>query len=108
MQKLLPIVLVIAFTWCGLSEAADDGLEVVVQPEAILLDDANIREKAGGGWGLNPLGNVALFYSLRNGSHEPISLGLCTCSQSQNWESTVQWLLVGGEFRISKLENPLV
>jgi hypothetical protein len=30
MQKHLPIVLVIAFAWCGLSEAADDGLEVVV------------------------------------------------------------------------------
>jgi hypothetical protein len=97
MQKLLPIVLVIAFAWCGLSEAADDGLEVVVQPEAILLDHANIRGKAGGGWEFNPLGNVELFYSLRNGSHEPISLGLWTCSQSQNWESTVQWLSVGGK-----------
>jgi hypothetical protein len=97
MQKLLPIVLVIAFAWCGLSEAADDGLEVVVQPEAILLDHANIREKVGGGWEFNPLGNVELFYSLRNGSHEPISLGLWTCSQSQNWEPTVQWLSVGGK-----------
>jgi hypothetical protein len=96
MQKFLPIVLVIAFTWCGLSEAADDGLEVVVQPEAIMLDRANIREKAGGGWESNPLGNVELFYGLRNGSYEPISPGLWTCSQSQNWESTVQWLSVGG------------
>lgn len=95
MQKLLPIVLVIAFAWYGLSEAADDGLEVVVQPESILLDHASTREKAGGGWESNPLGNVELFYSLRNGSHESISLGLWTCSQSQNWESTVQWLSVG-------------
>jgi hypothetical protein len=97
MQKLLPIVLVIAFAWSGSSESADDGLEVVVQPEAIVLDHANFREQAGGGWEFNPLGNVELFYSLRNGSHEPISLGLWTCSQSQNWESTVQWLSVGGE-----------
>jgi hypothetical protein len=97
MQKLLPIVLVMAFAWCGLSEAADNGLEVVVQPEAIMLDRANIREKAEGGWEFNPLGHVELFYSLRNGSREPISLGLWTCSQSQNWESTVQWLSVGGK-----------
>ena len=96
MQKHLPIVLVIAFAWCGLSEAADDGLELVVQPEAILLDDANTREKAWGGWGFNPLGNVELIYSLRNGSHEPISLGLWTCSKWDNWESTVQWLSVVG------------
>jgi hypothetical protein len=96
MQKLLPIVLVIAFVWCGLSEAADDGLEVVVQSEGIVLDDANIREKVGGGWKFKPLGNVELFYSLRNGSHEPISLGLWTCSKWENWESTVQWLSVGG------------
>ena len=106
MQKLLPIVLVFAFAWCGLSEAADDGLEVVVQPEAILLDDANILEKTGGGREFNPLGvsgvrrlplgNVELFYSLRNGSHEPISLGLWTCSKWDNWESTVQWLSVVG------------
>jgi hypothetical protein len=41
------------------------------------------------------LGNIELFYSLRNGSHEPISLGLWTPCQSQNWEPTVQWLLVG-------------
>ena len=97
MQKLLPIVLVIALAWCGVLEAADDGLEVIVQPEAIMLDRANIREKAGGGWESSPLGNVELHYSLRNGSHEPIGLGLWTCSQSQNWESTVQWLLVGGK-----------
>jgi hypothetical protein len=97
MQKLLPIGFVIVFAWCSLSEAADDGLEVVVQPEAILLDHANIRRKTAGGWEFNPLGNVELFYSLRNGSHEPISLGLWTCSQSQNWESTIQWLSVGGK-----------
>jgi hypothetical protein len=97
MQRLLPIVLVIAFAWCGMSAAADDGLEVVVQPEAIVLDHANIRERAGGGWEFNPSGNVELFYSLHNGSHEPISLGLWTCSRSQNWESTVQWLSVGGK-----------
>jgi len=95
MKKLLPIVLVIAFAWCSLSEAADDGLEVMVQPEAILLDHANIGEKAGGGSQFNPLGNVELFYSLRNGSHEPISVGLWTPCQSQNWASTVQWLSVG-------------
>jgi hypothetical protein len=97
MQKLSPIVLVIAFAWCGPSEAADGGLEVVVQPEAIMLDRANMREKAGGGWESSPLGNVELFYSLRNGSHEPISLGLWTCSQSKNWESIVQWLSVHGK-----------
>jgi len=72
MQKLMPIVLVIAFGWCGLSEAADGGLEVIVQPEVITLDRANIPEKAGGGWESNPLGNVELFFSLRNGSYEPI------------------------------------
>jgi hypothetical protein len=82
---------------CGLSKAAVNGLEVVVQPETIELDHATIRDQEGGRWEFNPAGHVELFYSLRNGSHEPISLGLWTCSQEQNWESTVQWLSVGGK-----------
>jgi hypothetical protein len=95
MQKLLSIVLVIAFAWCGLSEAAEDGLEVVVRPETTELARVNILAKAGDGWEFNPLSRVEVFYSLRNGSHEPISLGLWTPCQSANWEATVQWLSVG-------------
>jgi hypothetical protein len=97
MQRRLAVAVVIVLVTCSLSKAADEGLEVVVQPETIELDHANTRVKAGGSWEFNPLGHVELFYSLRNGSHEPITLGWWTCSQSQNWESTVQWLSVGGK-----------
>jgi hypothetical protein len=99
MPRLLYISLSLAIVFAGggLSEAADYGLEVVVQPEMTELDRTTIRSQEGGRWEFNSLGHVELFYGLRNGSPEPISLGLWICSQSQNWESTVQWLSVGGK-----------
>jgi hypothetical protein len=73
----------VALASSGSAEAADDRLEVVVQPESTATYRSALVHEGGG---------FELFYSLRNGSREAMSLGLWSCSHSLNWESTVQWV----------------